>query len=54
MNTNWSELEPYLSSAQIFEKAGIERVKKDKSFKIQCELGSEKSNNLAISFNYSK
>ena len=34
--------QPLLTSAQIFEKAGIEGVKKDKMSKILCELWSVK------------
>ena len=34
--------QPLLTSAQIFEKARIERVKQNKRFRILCEMGSLK------------
>ncbi len=40
---NWVTVKQLLLiSAQIFEKAGIEGVKKDKRCKLLCELGSVK------------
>ena len=44
-----------LTNAQIFEKAGIEGVKKDKVWKILCKLGSVKEKvSLATSSHESK
>ena len=43
-----------LTSTQIFEKAEIESVKKDKRYIILSEMGSVKNISLAISSHYSK
>ena len=46
--------QPVFTRAQIFQKIGIEEVKKDKRCRVLCELGSVKKIFFAISFHKSK